>query len=232
MRLIILLIISGLINYTLKEIFAWERPSSDLWLVSVVGFSFPSFHAMAAVIFWGFLAHEIKKWWFTATTFVMIVLIPLSRIYLGVHYPQDIIAGISEGILILYIYEFTIKYFIKLLEHMHELFVAVFVILITVSLLFLDPTETIASGGGLVAGLSAGYILEPHLADFDPNSNWTLNILKIITGTIISFALWQGCEWLFPSSIGFEWFRAFIIGIWVACGAPWIFVQFKLTLRE
>jgi len=84
-------------NIVLKALFQRERPS--LWHPSVVetSFSFPSGHAMASaaliaclvVILW-----KTKYRWFAVIGGAIIVaLVGLSRLYLGVHYPSDVLAG-------------------------------------------------------------------------------------------------------------------------------------------
>lgn len=99
----IVMILAGSLNPLLKNIFDRERPSI-LRLVDIGGFSFPSGHAMGATAFFGsviFLAlrklKKAAKYTIVVLSTLLIVLIATSRIYLGVHYPTDVIAGISAG---------------------------------------------------------------------------------------------------------------------------------------
>lgn len=88
----------------LKHTFQRERP--DLYrLVEIGGYSFPSGHATNAITFYGILAFILWRLIPTRrgrTLLVifcasMILMIGLSRIYLGVHYPSDVIAGYCAG---------------------------------------------------------------------------------------------------------------------------------------
>lgn len=101
-----------LINYVLKSIFTRPRPF-DLMIIFENGYSFPSGHAMVSLGFYGFIIYLINKFdldkktkvFFSGLLIILILLIGLSRIYLGVHYPSDVLAGyiISLAYLIIYI---------------------------------------------------------------------------------------------------------------------------------
>jgi membrane-associated phospholipid phosphatase len=93
------------INQEMKLFFAKPRP--ELWprLITDLSFSFPSGHAVGSMVVYGFLAHILAKAWpqsqhyIYAIASVLVLAIGLSRLYLGVHYPTDIIAGYGIGFL-------------------------------------------------------------------------------------------------------------------------------------
>ncbi|MBA4543466.1 phosphatase PAP2 family protein [Thermoactinomyces daqus] len=96
---------SELLNLFLKEIFHRSRPTLP-HLVEAGGYSFPSGHAMAAASFYGMLGYCIWRsrqkqgkcsWPLPAFTGMLIFLIGLSRVYLRVHFPSDVIAGFGAG---------------------------------------------------------------------------------------------------------------------------------------
>lgn len=101
---VILVLASGL-NIVLKLNINRPRPISNR-LVEAKFTSFPSGHAMSAVVFYGFIIYLcvilIKSKWLKNVLIVlsilMILLIGISRIYLGVHYPSDVLAGYLVGI--------------------------------------------------------------------------------------------------------------------------------------
>lgn len=88
---------SALLNLGAKHLFARERPS--LWesIAPESSFSFPSGHAMGSMTLacvLVFLAwHTRWRWIVLAAASIFVMLVGLSRVYLGVHYPSDILAG-------------------------------------------------------------------------------------------------------------------------------------------
>ena len=101
-----------ILNMLLKLTFMRDRPY-ELMIITEDGYSFPSGHAMAALGFYGFIIYLIwhfnltkkVKIIFTIFISILIILIGFSRIYLGVHYASDVLAGfmISSAYLIIYI---------------------------------------------------------------------------------------------------------------------------------
>lgn len=102
-----------LLNQGLKLIFSRPRPEARL--IEESGFSFPSGHAMMSLAFYGFLIFIIlksnvkHKKLLTTLLIILIILIGLSRIYLGVHYPSDVFAGFTLSLAYLLIFIKIIK---------------------------------------------------------------------------------------------------------------------------
>ena len=88
------------LNFALKEIVQRPRPEG-FRLIAESGYSFPSGHSMVAVAFYGFmiwliLRYEedaILRWIWSLALFFVVIMIGVSRVYLGVHYFSDVIAG-------------------------------------------------------------------------------------------------------------------------------------------
>ena len=93
-----------ILNVVLKEIFQRPRPH-HLPLISEDFYSFPSGHAMNSFVFFAAFSYFIlretsnKKITIIVSTIsiLLVLLIGISRIYLGVHYPSDVIAGYIAG---------------------------------------------------------------------------------------------------------------------------------------
>ena len=104
------LILAFLLNQGLKQIFKIPRPNNNI--ISVSGYSFPSGHAMVSLAFYGFLIYLIFKITKNKKTRIisivglslLILLIGISRVYLRVHYPIDIICGFIFALIYLIMY--------------------------------------------------------------------------------------------------------------------------------
>lgn len=103
--------IAGGLNQLLKHIVQRPRPT-EYRLIEENGYSFPSGHSMVSAAFYGFLIYLIFKYvknkylkWFSIIFLsTLIILIGVSRIYLGVHYTSDVLAGFMISISYLVIY--------------------------------------------------------------------------------------------------------------------------------
>ena len=95
-----------ILNNALKLVFHRARPSVFEWQTTALSSSFPSGHAMSATVVYGTVAYLCMRLqqhhWSRVVTFiaavVLILLICLTRLYLGVHYPSDVIGGIIVGL--------------------------------------------------------------------------------------------------------------------------------------
>ena len=100
-----------IIDLVLKEIIQRPRPDG-FRLITEVGYSFPSGHSMVAMAFYGLLIYLVwhyepsrtLKLLFCTTFTAVIALTGISRIYLGVHYASDVLAGFAVALAWLLVY--------------------------------------------------------------------------------------------------------------------------------
>ncbi len=100
LRVGLILLLSTSVNDALKMAFHGPRP---YWLspeviryASETSFGAPSGHAQIAIGVWGMLAASLRKWWGWLIAILIILLIGISRLYLGVHFPHDVILGLVD----------------------------------------------------------------------------------------------------------------------------------------
>ena len=113
------LCIITILNQLLKRILQRPRPE-EFRIINESGYSFPSGHSMISMAFYGYLIYLIYryvknkylKWALITILGILIVSIGVSRIYLGVHYTSDVLAGFLISISYLIIYTSLINKFV------------------------------------------------------------------------------------------------------------------------
>lgn len=107
MQVAVILMLSTSVNCALKLAFHGARP---YWYSSLVkslatetSFGVPSNHAQSATVIWGIIAAYLRKWWAWLAAVFLILLISFSRLYLGVHFPHDVLVGLLIGAALLWL---------------------------------------------------------------------------------------------------------------------------------
>ncbi len=115
LAIIILLVDVLIANLLLKMLFSRERPV-DIGIIEEIGFAFPSGHTMISTAFYGYIVYllskKIDKKYHTflySGLVVVLLLIGMSRIYLGVHYFTDVLAAYIFGLLYLLLFIFLVE---------------------------------------------------------------------------------------------------------------------------
>jgi membrane protein DedA with SNARE-associated domain/membrane-associated phospholipid phosphatase len=99
---------AGALTFVLKMIIQRPRPIGAEAFLRGETFSFPSGHALGSLVGYGMLAWVIGskwietargRWWLVVATAVLVITIGISRLYLGVHYFSDVVAGYAVGVL-------------------------------------------------------------------------------------------------------------------------------------
>ncbi|MBQ3184382.1 MAG: phosphatase PAP2 family protein [Firmicutes bacterium] len=99
----------SLANKGIKAIVMRPRPDQDMFLIEQDGWSFPSGHSITSMFFYGMAIWLIRRNVtdprladiLTVLLAIPMVLIGVSRVYLGVHYPTDVLAGWCLGLLVI-----------------------------------------------------------------------------------------------------------------------------------
>jgi undecaprenyl-diphosphatase len=118
--------ISGGIQTGLKYLIQRPRPDEAIWLIPEDGFSFPSGHSCTGLMFYIFMmillrrlliirGHKGPAYLITCLFPILVIGIGLSRLYLGVHYPSDVLGGwvLASALLIIVVTLYDTYYPIK-----------------------------------------------------------------------------------------------------------------------
>ncbi len=192
--------------------------------------SFPSAGTMATLVFWGYLATQFRRRALWVWAIIAIVLVALARVYLGAHYPTDVIASIIIGAIIL-----ALVLSGNVIERIVSAprtaqWIAAVAVPIVLAAIYLSA-ET-AVGLGAMLGFGVGLLLEDQFVRFDPRGVWWKQILKLALGLAIALGLRLAIKPLLPVGNLSDMVRYAVIGLWLGAGAPWAFVLARLANRQ
>lgn len=243
------------INAGLKNLIKMPRPIGIKGLESMrvetaTGYSFPSGHTQTATTFWTSMMLMFKKTWIYIVGILMIAGAGLSRLYLGVHWPMDVIAGWILGIVLSIL---LVKLF-DYIDNGKHYYILIGMLLIFGVCTYLIGGEEFYKLFGVLTGFSLGYMIEDTFINFSTDNNnkrkniFTKNtskpngvkskILRFIVGIIsllIVYLLLSYVEdnLIIESSENminiFKYLKYTIVAFWGVAGAPAIFKLFKLA---
>ena len=238
-RLLIVFLISSLVNEAAKVIAAQPRPflydDRVKQLTEGPGGGFPSGHTQNSLVLWGYLAYQINKPLLWVISILLLIGIPLSRIYLGVHFPIDLLGGYIIGILLLVTCVRLAPAFENWISRMGLSVQLGIALGVTVILLIIQPDKSKywLTASGTFMGISIGIILERQFIGFAAGGELGKRVFRYVIGIIVLFGLWFGLRIGFknlePAGL-FRFLRYTLVGFWGGFGAPWLFV--KLGLAE
>lgn len=192
---------------------------------TATGYSFPSGHTQAATTFWVVWMAYINKKWLYYIGIIIIALIGLSRIYLGVHWPIDVMAGIGFGILSVIVGQYIFER-INSLEG-KILLLGGWLLLFSTMFLKFDADYIKAIGG--MTGFLIGYWLEQRYIGFSTKASFKIQIIKAVTGILGLGVIYGGLKFLFPDHMIFSFIRYGLVAMWIVAGGPYVFSRiFKI----
>ena len=178
------------------------------------GFSFPSGHTQSSVGTFGGIAYTEKNKWIRYIAIAIAVLVPFSRMYVGVHTPQDVLVAAVIAVALIFIVRPIVfkndgKYFPYLLGGMALLaigylcFVEMYAFPANI-----DP-ERLESGVesaytllGALIGLLVVYIVDEKWLHFSTDAIWWAQILKVVLGAGVVMAVKEGMRSVLTSAFG------------------------------
>ena len=179
---------SFIINW-IKDIFEAVRPEG-VALIEQGGYSFPSGHAAGATLTFFMLMLLVRKKWMNIFGLVMIFLISLSRVYLGVHYLMDVIAGILIGSFLVFIYHKFLFDKIKLIfSSKTNITQLIMLTTIVFALILIYHTMSTIITLSIIYGFGIGLIFF-YPADVSLYSDLKRKSLTTVVGTMCLLPLW------------------------------------------
>jgi membrane-associated phospholipid phosphatase len=237
-RVALLFLISAHVNAVLKGLAAQPRPFQVdprvQQLYPASGWGWPSGHTQCAVVAWGYLAWRFRRAWVWAVAGALVALIPLSRLYLGVHFPADVLGGyVVGGALLLAWLRLApgAEVWLRVQGPGWQLG-AVFAL---AALLMLQSRS--GGGYGMVAGaalvgMAVGMLLERRCVGFETAGPWWGRGLRYALGVGVLFGVRLGLKAAFAGlepALLLRALRYLTLGLVGALAMPWAFVRTKLA---
>ncbi len=203
--------------------------------------SFLSNHTQGAVVSWGYMAYGFKKAWFWVVAVIMVALLGFSRMYLGVHFPQDVIGGLVVGVVYLLLWLPAEPYVRTRLLELNLGWRYVLAVLAPLTVLMVHPVEGAVTPMGAAIGLGVGFVLEGQTLCFAVEGKWWRRVLRGALGLVVVFAVYFGLSalfGLFDESMGavmeIVWriVRYALVGFVGGWVVPWLFTLSRLAERE
>ena len=239
-KLVYVLLIPGLINYGLKDLFAQPRPfvlQPGINLVEATGYGLPSGHSHLAVIIWGTIALKVKKTWGWIVAVLVMLLIGISRIYLGVHFPTDVLAGWAIGAVLLSLVVWVVPGIIRRAGRISLILSLILISGVTAGVLVLHPSKDLVSVVAIFWGFSHGLLFLSRFFSLSCSGTLGKRIARYPTGLLVTLALYLGLKALFPEEgeqlyLLFRFVRYALLGLWIGLGAPLVFRLLRLIESE
>lgn len=176
-------------NVLCKALFDYPRPfelnpniASPEAIATIEHSSFPSGHAQSSATFWVYIALYHQHLWLWISSIIIITLIAISRLYLGVHFPIDVVGGLLIGILFAVIGT-------RCFFGVRQRFLVMVSVVIVTFLLGLVWTP-LARSLGVIAGF---YLTKPNVT---PPSSWKGRLLFGGIGLLFVMTVYLGSRWL------------------------------------
>lgn len=263
-RLAILAVTTSTLNHLLKINIRNLRPGvsegseviPNIWsdgvpdpAVTVTEFSTPSGHAMGASSFYTYLDNKVRKTGWGLIFIIIIIMVGLSRPYLGVHYLEDILLGWGIGLIVVFAFlkmENGVSNFWNKLSWIIKALIIFSVsaaIWVSIGLMTDWGLEgyTLATNSGFISGLLIGRRWELRWVKFDPKSSSIIfKILRLILTVALIMGVMLGLDMAFEiisgddSLLGYalRYVRYSMVGLTAIFIAPLIFTKLKLAEVE
>ena len=271
LRLAVVLLVGASLNDALKIACHAPRP---LWLAphlkalaTEVSFGLPSGHAQHALSVWGLLANSLRRRWAWAAVLMLSFLIGLSRVYLAVHFPSDVLAGWLVGALWLWLFlrgERRLGKWIQQRSLGQGILLSCLLSLASLGLVGLSllslgdwqlpddwlanalavgqspaplrPVDGVNAAGALL-GFVAGVAWLKQRGGFASHRSYWQRLACALVGLLGSGGLWYGTGVLLPTdaaplSFALYYWRAVCVGLWIAVGAPLLFIRLGWVERK
>ncbi len=238
-RVTYFVLLSHYFNMCLKDIWHQPRPFNfqpSLKLSGAEGFGLPSNHAQTGLVFWYSLAAIMQSKWLKIAGIAAVILGAFSRLYLGVHFPTDIIGGWAVGAILLALFAYTEPALTATANSFRPGMQAVLAILLPLVLLASHPGKETTAILASLSGALFGLVCQKRYfaaEDLVPHGEWRKLLVRTVVGAAMVVVVSAGLKAIFPQEgaayyLLFRYIRYWLIGIIITLLGPWLFILLNL----
>jgi undecaprenyl-diphosphatase len=240
LRVSVVYFLSGWLNQALKQALAQPRPAdlaAGINLVEQSGYGLPSGHAQGAVVLWGLLALlAVRRGagrWVWAPAALLSLSIGLSRAYLGVHFPTDVLGGWAVGAVVLAAAWALERLPVPAWPLPWWTGIPIAVLLAGAALALFPEKDSVAMVAGML-GFLVGHLLRRGLWPGGEEGSLLRRLLRLPAGLVVLLGLYLGLKRLFPAQgqalyLPLRFVRYLLAGGWASLGAPLLFRRIGLA---
>lgn len=221
------------LNFLLKDALRLPRPAGPGLRVppgaEAGGFGFPSGHAQGNATLWGYLYAAFPRPALLALAVAAVTLVAFSRVYLGVHYPADVLGGLGLGLAVVLLFRRG-EAWLAARRPWSARALATAGALLPLGALALYHTPDSARMAGTFIGLAEGYLLQERFLAFRERAALPRQVVKAVLGLGGLFLLRVTTAPFFPEGPA-QVVRYGLMGVWIACAAPAAFIALRLAER-
>jgi membrane-associated phospholipid phosphatase len=194
----------------------------------------PSGHTQSSLVLWFYLAYQFRKPWLWVLATILFGLVSFSRVYLGVHFPTDLLGGAVLGLIILLLFikfEPRVSTILATQPRWLQVILAIGGPLIIISM---NSHPDVVASMSTISGFSLGLIIEQEKIGFQATGSIAQRAARFIVGIVILALIFFGLDSIEFSTesilhLPFDILRFAIAGFWVSAGAPWLFKRLNLV---
>ena len=200
---------------------------------TATGYSFPSGHTQGFATWSSFFAIKVKKIWLSVLVGVLITLVAVSRLYLGAHYPSDVIVAVVLGVSLS---AFGNYLFVKV-KDTKKIYLGTFLIMTPFIAYFLyvaDPLfADLFKTFGMIGGMVVVSFLDEKTEPLSYEVAWWKKVIRIVLGVVIAVALKEVIKRMnvfevMPISLFIDAIRYFVVVMAVGVLCPLLLKKIKL----
>jgi len=239
LRFGLVVLFSSFLNAWLKIAIGQKRPyqlDPSVGMIAEKTFALPSQHAQGTATAWGMLAGKIRKPWGLILAIAVPLVVGFTRVYLGVHFPTDVLAGWALGWGMALAWHFLGDRAERALAAMNIRVVILLAALATMGMNALNMAET--SLPGVFFGTAVGAAFMFRRVRFRADAGTPVaRLARFALGGVVLAIVYFGGKVVSPSEgeslyALARFVRYGLMGAWVSLGAPWAFVKLGLAERR